>query len=326
VRNITVIAIERPSLVIEAEELVGRYDGVVAVDRVSFAARQGEIFGFLGPNGAGKTTTQRMLTGVLPPTSGTARVCGYDIQRDPIAAKSCMGVVPEVANPYADLSGWQNLMLAGEMYAMARAARHARAESLLREFGLWERRHQKAKGYSKGMKQRLLLTMALIHEPPVLFLDEPTSGLDVESARLIREQLRALSAQGVTVFLTTHNIEEANQLCDRVAIICRGRLAAVDRPEALKAPFASSQSVVVSFDRAMEVSELDGLPGVSQVEKEGDKWRLFTAAPGAVIRAVVEYSATQGVEIVTLNTLGPSLEDVFLALVQGESKGQEVGR
>jgi ABC-2 type transport system ATP-binding protein len=308
---------------IEALHLARSYDGLIAVDRVSFAVAEGEIFGFLGPNGAGKTTTQRMLTGVLPPTSGTARIFGHDIQREAVAAKSRMGVVPEVANPYADLSGWQNLMLAGEMYGMARAARHARAESLLREFGLWERRHQKAKGYSKGMKQRLLLAMALIHQPPVLFLDEPTSGLDVESARLIREQLRALAAQGVTVFLTTHNIEEANQLCDRVAIICRGRLAAVDRPEALKAPFASSQSVLVAFERPVEVSNLDGLAEVSRVQKEGDKWRLFTAAPGAVVRGLAEYSAKNGVEIVSLNTLGPNLEDVFLALVQGEPAERE---
>ena len=323
---ITDNATDCAGLAVEADSLIREYNGVVAVDQVSFAVAEGEIFGFLGPNGAGKTTTQRMLTGVLPPTSGTARVCGYDIQRDPIAAKSCMGVVPEVANPYADLSGWQNLMLAGEMYAMARAARHARAESLLRQFGLWDRRGQKAKGYSKGMKQRLLLTMALIHEPPVLFLDEPTSGLDVESARLIREQLRTLSARGVTVFLTTHNIEEANQLCDRVAIICRGRLAAVDRPEALKAPFASSQSVSVAFDRTLEASALEGWPGVSRVEKEGDKLRLFTATPGAVVRRVAEYAGGNGLEIVSLNTLGPSLEDVFLALIHDEPAGREVGQ
>ena len=323
---ITDNATDRAGLAVEADSLTREYNGLVAVDRVSFAVKESEIFGFLGPNGAGKTTTQRMLTGVLPPTSGTARIFGHDIQREAVAAKSRMGVVPEVANPYADLSGWQNLMLAGEMYGMARAARHERAESLLREFGLWERRHQKAKGYSKGMKQRLLLAMALIHQPPVLFLDEPTSGLDVESARLIREQLRALAAQGVTVFLTTHNIEEANQLCDRVAIICRGRLAAVDRPEALKAPFASSQSLVVAFDRPAEVSDLEGLPEVSRVQKEGDKWRLFTAAPGAVVRRLVEYSAKNGVEIVSLNTLGPSLEDVFLALVHDEPAERGVGQ
>jgi len=311
---------------IEALHLARSYDGLIAVEGVSFAVAEGEIFGFLGPNGAGKTTTQRMLTGVLPPTSGTARIFGHDIQREAVAAKSTMGVVPEVANPYADLSGWQNLMLAGEMYGMARAARHERAESLLREFGLWERRHQKAKGYSKGMKQRLLLAMALIHQPPVLFLDEPTSGLDVESARLIREQLRALAAQGATVFLTTHNIEEANQLCDRVAIICRGRLAAVDRPEALKAPFAHSQSVLVAFDRTLEASALEGWPGVSRVEKEGDKLRLFTATPGALVRRVAEYAGGNGLEIVSLNTLGPSLEDVFLALVQDRPAASEVAR
>jgi ABC-2 type transport system ATP-binding protein len=308
----------RSTYAIEVSVLTKRYGDLLAVDHISFHVEEGEIFGFLGPNGAGKTTTQRVLTGVLPPTAGTASIFGHDIQRQPMAAKSKMGVVPEVANPYADLTGWQNLMLAGEIYGMGRASRHERAEGLLREFGLWERRHQKSKAYSKGMKQRLLLAMALIHEPPLLFLDEPTSGLDVESARLIRERIRALASKGATVFLTTHNIEEANLLCERVGIICRGRLAAVDRPEALKAPFACSQSVLVAFDRPVAAADLSGMTQVSRAEKEGDKLRLYTCAPGAVVRDLADYSRKHNMEIVSLNIVGPSLEEVFVALTSDQ--------
>jgi len=304
---------------IEVSGLTKRYGELCAVDDVSFHVGEGEIFGLLGPNGAGKTTTQRVLTGVLPPTSGSARIFGHDIEREAVAAKSRMGVVPEVANPYADLTGWQNLMLAGELYGMGRASRRERAEALLREFGLWDRRHQKSKAYSKGMKQRLLLAMALIHEPPLLFLDEPTSGLDVESVRLIRERMRSLASRGVTIFLSTHNIEEANLLCDRVAIIYRGRLAAVDRPESLKAPFARSQSVSVAFDRPVESDELAGLTQVSRAEKEGDKVRLYTPAPGAVVGEVADYSRSHNLRILTLNTLGPSLEEVFVAITSGQA-------
>ena len=163
------------TVLIEARDLTKVFGAATAVDHVSFTVRQGEIFGFLGPNGAGKTTTTRMLTGVIPPDGGTAHVLGYDIRTDPVLAKQRFGVVPETANAYTDLSAWRNLMLMGELYGLSRARAEARAADLLAGLGLLERKDQKVQAYSKGMKQRLILAMALLHEPELLFLDEPTA-------------------------------------------------------------------------------------------------------------------------------------------------------
>lgn len=201
------------------------FNNIVAVDRVSFSVDEGEVFGFLGPNGAGKTTTVRMLTGVIRPDGGSARVLGHDIVREPILAKQRFGVVPETANAYVDLTTRQNLMLMAELYGLDSQVAEERAATLLTGLGLFERRDAKVQGFSKGMKQRLILAMALLHDPDLLFLDEPTSGLDVQSTHLITGMLRDLNAAGTTVFLTTHNMDEANRLCDRVAIMRRRRLA-----------------------------------------------------------------------------------------------------
>ncbi|HNR26283.1 MAG TPA: ABC transporter ATP-binding protein, partial [Methanobacteriaceae archaeon] len=167
--------------VIEVQGLTKTYDQIRAVDGVDFQVRKGEIFGFLGPNGAGKTTTVRMLTGIIKPQDGSIRIMGHDIQREPLEAKEHLGVVPETSNAYVDLSAWQNLMLMAGLYGVPSDVSHERAQDLLTEFGLYPRRDDKVKGFSKGMKQRLILAMALINDPELLFLDEPTSGLDVQS-------------------------------------------------------------------------------------------------------------------------------------------------
>jgi len=299
---------------IRVEGLTKRFDECLAVDRIGFEVPHGEILGFLGPNGAGKTTTQRMLTGILTPTEGEAFILGHDVARDPVGAKQHIGVVPEVANPYLELSGWKNLMLMGELCGVSRGLREERGKALLKRFDLWNRRSSRAKTYSKGMRQRLMLAMALIHEPRVLFLDEPTAGLDVLSRRLIHSTVKQLAGDGVTTFYTTHNIEEANLLCHRVAIIREGRLAAVDTPERLKAAIAESQRVQVAFSGQASPSELASLPAVTHVESAGDKLDLYTGAPGELCQHVVDFARDRGLEIVSLNTLGPSLEDVFLRL------------
>ncbi len=283
---------------------------------MSFAVRAGELFGFLGPNGAGKTTTQRMLTGVLRPSGGTVHVLDHDMTKDPLGAKEHVGVVPEVANPYMELTGWQNMMFAGELYGLRKRRRQERAEELLNDFDLWERRDDLAKAYSKGMKQRLMIAMALLHAPQVLFLDEPTAGLDVASRRLIHQRVKQLVQDDVAVFYTTHNIDEANMLCDRIAIICAGRIAAIDSPEALKAPFAGSQSVQIAFSEAVAPEALSGLAAVKRVEKQGDKLCVYTSSPGAVAAEVVDFARRRSLEILSINTLGPSLEEVFVALTE----------
>jgi len=301
---------------IEVDHLSKHFGTLVALNDISFSVDEGETFGFLGPNGAGKTTTIRLLTGISPPTGGTATVFGKDIVRETTAARKQMGIVHETSNIYDDLSAWQNLMFTAELYTIGKKEREQRGKELLELFGLWERRTEKVHGFSKGMKRRLTLAMGLINNPRLLFLDEPTSGLDVQSNLIIREVIRDLTSRGVTVFLTTHNIEEANLTCDRVAIINRGRIAAIDSPERLKSTIQSAQSVEVAFDRAAAIrqDDLRQLSGVSEVRKEGDKFRLFTQDPSGVIAAVMEYATVHNTRVLSINTLGPSLEDVFIKL------------
>jgi ABC-2 type transport system ATP-binding protein len=317
---------------IEVENLTKVYGDLLAVDHVAFQVRRGEVFGFLGPNGAGKTTTQRMLTTLLEPTEGKILIDGHDLARDPYPVKRRMGLVPEESNVYTELTAWGNLMFTARLYRVPRAEREARGRRLLETFGLWEKRRVKVENFSKGMRRRLCIAMAIIHRPTLLFLDEPTPGLDAQSTRAIRDLIRQMNAprpalsgaEGTTIFLTTHQIEEANLLCDRVAIINHGQIAAIDTPERLKAAFQRVQSVEVALEglpESLRVSEpLGALPGVNKLVKMGDKWRLYTEDPSALLPHVVDYARSHDLRIVSLSTLGPSLEDVFL-----EITGQEIG-
>ena len=300
--------------VIQASDLTKIFGKSTAVDHISFDVREGEIFGFLGPNGAGKTTTTRMLTGVIPPDAGTATILGHDIRSEPVLAKQGFGVVPETSNAYTDLTAWQNLMLMGELYGLERARAEKRSSDLLGMVGLLERKDQKVQAYSKGMKQRLILAMALIHEPVLLFLDEPTSGLDVQSTQMILALLRDLNKQGTTIFLTTHNMEEANRLCHRVGIIRAGKIVAIDAPEKLKTAIDRVHRIEVSFDREVSGDALALLHGVIAANRTGDKWQITADNRDAVIRSLVTFSQQNSATIVTLNTLAPSLDDAFLRL------------
>jgi ABC-2 type transport system ATP-binding protein len=216
---------------IQVRALTRDYDGLRAVDGITFGVEAGEIFGFLGPNGAGKTTTIKVLTGQLRPTSGTAQVAGCDVVKQRQELKPKIGVVFEVQNLYERLSARDNLVFAARLYGVPRA----RVDQVLAQVGLTGRARDRIKQYSNGMKQRLLIARALLHEPEVLFLDEPTRGLDPNVAREIRAIVAELARQGVTVFLTTHYMEEADQLSDRVAIVDQGRIVALDTPKRLKA-------------------------------------------------------------------------------------------
>ena len=305
--------------VIEAKELTKNYGELVAVDHIDLEVVGGEIFGFLGPNGAGKTTTVRMLTGIIRPTHGMVSIAGFDLLRNPIKAKEVMGVVPELSNAYNELSAWKNLRLMAELYGVPAKDAKTRAEELLVRFGLHDRKDHKTKTFSKGMKQRLVIAMSLMSDPEILFLDEPTSGLDVMSARMIKDVLQELNNRGKTIFLTTHYMEEANQLCNRVAIINHGKIAAVDSPEKLKARMGGLGRVEVSFDTPVDSSLLRRLSGVIDVRASGDKIDLYTDEPGRTIQHLVDYCRSGGREIVTLNTLTPTLEDVFIKLT-GDSE------
>jgi ABC-2 type transport system ATP-binding protein len=301
---------------IQVTGLTKKFGTLTAVNNVSFTVPEGEIFGYLGPNGAGKTTTIRILTGITLPTGGTATILGHDIVEETLTARSHMGIVPETSNIYDDLTAWQNLMFTAELYRVGKVERETRARELLETFELMERKDDKVHRFSKGMKRRLTLAMGLVNNPQLLFLDEPTSGLDVQSNLIIRDVIRDLNDRGVTVFLTTHNIEEANALCHRVAIINRGTIAAIDAPERLKQTIQSVQSVELAFDHitpgVMEM--LQGIPGVNEARKEGDRVRLFTPEPAGVLEAAMASLKEKGVRPLAVNTRGPSLEDVFVKL------------
>ena len=298
--------------IIEAEGLTRHYGERVAVDHIDFSISRGEVFGFLGPNGAGKSTTVRMLTSYIPPTSGTARVAGYDIVSDPVAARQHIGVVPEDASAYADLTVWQNVMLMAELHSMPRQRRVQRGAELLELFGLADRRDQKGHDLSKGLRQRLMLCMALVSDPEILFLDEPTTGLDVASSHVIRDIVTRMNRErGMTVFMTTHNIEEAGDLCHRVGIIDQGRLVAIDTPQALRGSIDARRSVEVRFaDRVVAISDL--IDTNSEIVPLVDGFRIYTTEPGRVAQELATRATTRGIRIASLNTLAPSLEEVFL--------------
>lgn len=304
---------------IEARGLTRRYGDTIAVDHVSFSVSSGEIFGFLGPNGAGKSTTLRMLTGYISPSEGTGVLDGHDIVMDSLAARQRLGVVPEEANVYQDLTVWQNLMLMAELYAVPRDRRTRHGSDLLAQFGLDARKADKGRNLSKGLRQRLMLCMALVGEPAILFLDEPTTGLDVASAHLIRGTIARLNReQGLTVFLTTHNLDEANALCHRVAIINRGQLAAVDTPQALRGTIEARRTVEATFTESLATMPEIADAGAAMKSFAGGKGvRIFTSTPGRTAQELVTWATGRGLQLESIATHAPSLEEVFLALTSG---------
>src|SRR5512139_2614742 len=219
---------------IDTHNLTKYFDTLGAVQSISFTVGRGEVFGLLGPNGAGKTTTIRMLTTLLSPTSGTASVAGSDVIADPLSVKRSIGVVPQMLNLDIDLTCAENLEYHGRLHKMQRADRDARIEELLRFVGLWDKKDTPVEHLSGGMRRRLLIARGLMHRPAVVFMDEPTVGLDPQARRMIWVLIESLKQSGVTILLTTHYIEEADALCDRVAIMRAGRIIARDRPAVLK--------------------------------------------------------------------------------------------
>lgn len=210
--------------IIEVENLRKNFNGFTAVDGVNFYINQGEIFGFLGPNGAGKTTTINMLTGMAKITGGRVKLLGEDYTGNAKKAQAIMGIVPDESNLYEELSGWENLAFCGALYGMEKKSREERATRLLKEFGLEEAAGKSFKTYSRGMKRKLAIAAGIIHQPEILFLDEPTTGIDVAFARQIRSLILDLHSKGTTIFLTTHYIEEAERLCERLAFIVQGKI------------------------------------------------------------------------------------------------------
>jgi ABC-2 type transport system ATP-binding protein len=300
---------------IKVENLTKRFGDLTAVDRISFDVKKGEFFGLLGPNGAGKTTTIRMITGVLGPDAGSVVVEGSDLRKDYFGAKSKMGVIPEVGNIYTDLSAQENIDLTGRFYGLPKALRRQRTGQLLTEFGLKDRAGVPTRDFSKGMRQRVSIACAMVHEPPILILDEPTEGLDVMSRRLIVGKVKDMNLKGTTVILTTHNIEEANQLCQRVCIINKGGIVAIDSPERLRKAAEKMQTVEVAFDRQVDPASFAS-QFITKAEMCGDKWRVWTEDPDSAIMHLVHLKEREGLRILSMTTSGPSLEDVFVKLCE----------
>jgi ABC-2 type transport system ATP-binding protein len=291
---------------LEVEGLTKRYpvrsgESVLAVDGIDFRVNRGEVYGFLGPNGAGKTTTIRMLTGLARPTAGQARVLGLDLTRDLPRIQKRIGVVPEASNLYAELSALDNLLFCMRLYGVPRGERQGRAEELLARFRLSDKRDTPFAHLSRGMKRALTVAAALVHRPELVFLDEPTTGLDVASARGLRATIADLRDQGVTVFLTTHYLEEAERLCDRIALIARGRIVTVDTVEGLRAHVSGTTAVELTLERAA------GLP---------DKLRIAAPDVEAAVLDALARVESEGRRILSINTVRPTLEDAFVQLTE----------
>ena len=292
------------------------YDGFPAVDGVSFSIERGEIFGLLGPNGAGKTTTIKMLSGLSRPSSGDVKIMGRDVVRETLEVKRLIGVVPETSNLYPELTSLENLVFAGRLYGMKTAEARAKAEELLRVFGLEEKRNAPFGSLSGGMKRRLMVAASLVHEPPVLFLDEPTTGLDVMSARGLREIIQSLKGRGTTVLLTTHYIDEADRLCDRVGIIVKGKIIAIDTPEELKKSITAKKAVdikIVAPGPEVE-NRLMHLASAYEVERRERFYRFHVGDINSFLAEFSAFAKDNGLEIESIDTIAPSLEDAFVEI------------
>ncbi|WP_448641982.1 ABC transporter ATP-binding protein [Geodermatophilus sp. URMC 63] len=316
---------------VEVADLVKRYPGrpVDAVAGVSFTVARGEVFGLLGPNGAGKTTTIGVLTTRVLPTGGTARVAGVDVAADPVTARSRLSVVPQRSNLDRSLTARQNLVFHAAYHGLGRAERNRRADELLERLGLGDRGGDKVDDYSGGMAQRLLIARALMHAPQVVFLDEPSTGLDPQARLFVWERVRELRADGVTVVLTTHDMEEAAELADRVGIMDHGRLLALDSPAALTRSLPGSATLDVDVERADDdtdeavLAALGALPQTERVEPVTDaaalRARLYLSADAAsTVGPVSETLVARGARLTGVRIGEPSLEDVFLSLTGRE--------
>jgi ABC-2 type transport system ATP-binding protein len=299
---------------IAVADLVKQFDGITAVGGISFEVRRGELFGFLGPNGAGKTTTINMLIGLARPDAGTIRIAGLDCTRNPKAAQHLIGIVPDESNLYPELSGFDNLCFCAALYGMPKQERQARARELLETFSLTEAGQRKFAGYSKGMRRKLTIAAGIIHRPQILFLDEPTSGIDVASARQIRQLVADLHRSGTTIFLTTHYIEEAERLCERIAFIVNGRIVRTDTLANLLQPVQERKAMLISFVNG--TSDLRGrlASAFPQLEFQGVSTEQIRVGSAETIKIgpLVRFIEEQGAEVTEARRLTPSLEEVFV--------------
>ncbi|MBD3348769.1 MAG: ATP-binding cassette domain-containing protein [Candidatus Eisenbacteria bacterium] len=301
---------------IAVRDLSKRFEDVQAVDGVSFTVERGELFGFLGPNGAGKTTTINLLTGLARPDAGSVRVGGIDCTGRPRAAQHLVGVVPDESNLYPELTGYENLCFCAALYGMPRDERRERARELLKTFALAGASDRKFAGYSKGMKRKLTIAAGIIHRPEILFLDEPTTGIDVASARQLRQLVADLHDGGTTIFLTTHYIEEAERLCDRIAFIVSGRIVRIDSVGRLLEPVKKKHVVRVSFSSApgdLTGGLRESFPEL-HAQLAGDEVIRVESDGPVRVGPLIRFLEDRGAEVTEARRVRPSLEDVFVEI------------
>ena len=305
-------------IIIETKELTKSFGENIAVDRLSLEIPAGEVFGLLGPNGAGKTTTIRMLSALIAPTSGEARVAGFQVGKEDYQIRKSVGILTETPGMYNQLSAERNLSFFAKLYEVEDIP--SQVERYLRMLGLWERRHEAVGTFSKGMRQKLAIARALLHEPKVLYLDEPTSGLDPEASKIVREFIIDLRQEGRTIIICTHNLAEADRLCDRIAVF-RSSLLAVDSPTNLRQQLFGRR-VVFHLVKAQEkftqaISQFDF---VTQAELVDDKLVVTLNEPDQQNPILVKTLVEHGAEIRFVGELRRSLEDVYLTLVNTQKE------
>ena len=304
--------------VIEIRNLTKRFGNFTAVDKMNLNVREGEIFGFLGPNGAGKTTTIGMLTTLLKPTTGAAFVGGHDIATEGAAVRSIIGVVPQSFALFPELTAAENLAYIGKLYGMTPAAIKARTDELLKIVALAEHRDRIAGNFSGGMKQRLSLAASIMSSPKILFMDEPTTGLDPQSRIAIRELTQHLNKEGVTVVYTTHDMDEAEKICDRITIMDKGRIVADGTSQELKAMISDGHIVEVEIESEAPgiVAELRRLPFIASAEHAGKLINLVVKDKKGVFYKLTDFFHKRGAKVVEIRMKEPTLEDVFIHLTK----------
>ncbi len=299
---------------ITARALTRRFGDLLAVDGLDLNVKRGEVFGFLGPNGAGKTTTVRMLSALIAPTTGTATIADKTLGPDNRSIRQSVGVLTETPGLYKRLSAWDNLMFFARLYRIPSPERGA--EKYLKMFDLWDRRDDLAGGFSKGMRQKLALARALVHEPEILFLDEPTAGLDPEAAKTVRELIESLRSEHRTIFLCTHNLDEADRLCDRIALF-KTRLLKEGDPRTLKEEMYGKRTVVHLANPRPGIENELNLPFITKTEWVDGKLLISLTDPETQNPTLVKRLVELGGEIQFVSELRVSLEDLYLDLMEG---------
>ena len=302
---------------IETINLTKKFGDVTAVDGVTLRVDEGEVFGFLGPNGAGKTTTVRMLCCLISKTSGEARIGGYDVgkESDSLKIRKLIGVVPDNVGLYDDLTAYDNLDFYGKLYDCPESQRKENIERLLKMLGLWEKRNVVAGTFSKGMKQKLAIARSLIHDPRILFMDEPTANLDPESSKTVREFILELKKEKRTIFLNTHNLDEAQRVCDRIGIL-NTKLMALGTPEELEGSLQGKKTVI-QLERVNEaiLTPLKKL-SLGNIAVDGSKLVIDVADPEKENADIVDAVVRAGGRVQSVTVVGSSLEDAYLKLVR----------